>query len=235
MRERAICVIWNESRLLERSQQQRSSCIHTLLFKQGLFKGPLNGQLKSKRLSNSETFLKHLERSGEEWMDDWGWNGGMERSGGLGVEWRVWGEKRRVLYVLMHLKWSAVWAHPCLLFHYGIVTQGPVCSSNTINKVSAAHQYCYLHSVLIWSPYNHKMLIAPINSQSVCALVWLPGAQKVRVKMNCSLILLQEKLFSQDNTVFYQKSRGLTVFYHYYHSRWVAPNGLEIFWSDLSF
>ena len=26
---------------------------------------------------------------------------------------------------------------------------GPVCSPNTINKVSAAHQYCYLHRVLI--------------------------------------------------------------------------------------
>ena len=32
------------------------------------------------------------------------------------------------------------------------------------------------------------MLIAPINSQSVYALVWLPAALKVRVKMNCSFI-----------------------------------------------
>ena len=61
---------------------------------------------------------------------------------------------------------------PCLVLHYGRVTQGDVCSLNTINKVSPAHQYCHLHSVLIGSPYNHKMLIAPINSQSVCALVW---------------------------------------------------------------
>lgn len=63
---------------------------------------------------------------------------------------------------------------PCLLFHYGKATREPVCWPNTINKVSAAHQYCYLHRVLICSPYNHKMLIAPINSQSVCALVWPP-------------------------------------------------------------
>lgn len=54
------------------------------------------------------------------------------------------------------------------------------------------------------------MLIAPINSQSVRALVCSPGALKVRVKMNCSFILLQKKrerekkrLFfsSQDNTI----------------------------------
>lgn len=111
------------------------------------------------------------------------------------------GRGEEVQRVLVHLKWSAFWTCPCLLFHYGIVTQGPVCSPNTINKVSAAHQYFYLHRVLICSPYNHKMLIAPINSQSVCALVWPPWALKVSLKMNCSLILLQEKIFSQDNRV----------------------------------
>ena len=96
---------------------------------------------------------------------------------------------------------------PCLLLHYGGVTQGCVCSLNTINKVSPAHQYCYLHSVLICGPYNHKMLIAPINSQSVCALVWPPWALKVSVKMNCSLILHQEKGFflSRDNAAFYSE------------------------------
>lgn len=151
------------------------------------FKESLKGQLKSNQDHQTlhATFLKSLERSG-------GWRGGP-------LGWR----RDKLLHVLMHLKWSAVWTCPCLLFHYGIVTQGPVCSPNTINKVSAAHQYCYLHRVLIWSPYNHKMLIAPINSQSVCALVWPPWALKVSVKMNCSLILLQEKIFSQDNTVCY--------------------------------
>lgn len=118
-----------------------------------------------------------------------------------------WVKRRRgrLLHVLVHLKWSAVRTCLCLLFHYGIETQGPVCSPNTINKVSAAHQYCYLHRILICSPYNHKMLIAPINSQSVCALVWPPWALKVSVKMNCSLILLQERIFSRDNTVFYSE------------------------------
>lgn len=149
-----------------------------------LFRELLKGQLKSNQ--DHQTFLKSLEQSG-------GWRGGLG--------WR----SEKLPHVLMHLKWSAVWTCPCLLFHYGIVTQGPVCSPNTINKVSAAHQYCYLHRVLIWSPYNHKMLIAPINSQSVCALVWPPWALKVSVKMNCSLILLQEKIFSQDNTVCYSE------------------------------
>lgn len=86
----------------------------------------------------------------------------------------------------------------------------PLWNSNTgalfvlqtqLTRVSAAHQYCYLHRVSICGPYNHKMLIAPINSQSVCALVWPPRALKVSLKMNCSLILLQEKIFSQDNRV----------------------------------
>lgn len=151
-----------------------------------VFKEPVKGQFKCNRdhqtLQLSLSILRGVV----------GWRGGL-----VGIE------REKVLYALMHLKWSAVWACPCLLFHYGIVTQGPVCSPNTINKVSAAHQYCYLHRVLIWSPYNHKMLIAPINSQSVCALVWPPWALKVSVKMNCSLILLQEKIFPQDNTVFY--------------------------------
>lgn len=152
-----------------------------------LFREPLKGQLKKQRRSSSyATFLISLG----------GWRGGL-------VRWR----RAKLPHVLVHLKWSAVWTCPCLLFHYGIVTQGPVCSPNTINKVSAAHQYCYLHRVLIWSPYNHKMLIAPINSQSVCALVWPPWALKVSVKMNCSLILLQEKIFSQDNTVCYSEMK----------------------------
>lgn len=126
-------------------------------------------------------------------------------------------------------KVSAVWTCPCLLFHYGRVAQGPVCSPNTINKVSAAHQYCYLHRVLIWSPYNHKMLIAPINSQSVCALVWPPWALKVSVKMNCSLILLQEKIFFFFKTTQFAtpKSKGPTILYRCYHSLWVAANGVE--------
>lgn len=147
-----------------------------------LFKKPLNNQLKSKQDHHTlQLFLRLLS-----------W-----------VEGAAPSAPDKLCY--MHLKWSAVWACPCLLFHYGIVTPGLVCSPNTINKVSAAHQYCYLHRVLISSPYNHKMLIAPINSQSVCALVWPPWALKVSVKMNCSLILLQEKIFSQDNTVCYSE------------------------------
>lgn len=184
-----------------------------------LFREPLKGQPKSNRDHQTlQLFLKVSKRSG-------GWRGGLGR-------WR----REKLLHVLVHLKWSAVWTCPCLLFHYGIVTRGPVCSPNTINKVSAAHQYCYLHRVLIWSPYNHKMLIAPINSQSVCALVWPPWALKVSVKMNCSLILLQEKIFAQDNTVRYSENqKAPTILYHYYHSPWVAANGVEILWSDLSF
>lgn len=152
-----------------------------------LSKEPLKDQLERNRDHQTATFLKSLEQSG-------GWRGGLV------------GRRRGELPgVLLHLKWSAVWTCLCLLFHYGIVTQGPVCSPNTINKVSASHQYRYLHRLLIWSPYNHKMLIAPINSQSVCALVWPPWALKVSVKMNCSLILLQEKIFSLDNTVCYFK------------------------------
>lgn len=72
--------------------------------------------------------------------------------------------------------------------------EGPLFSRQTqLTRFLCPHQYCYLHSVSIPSPYNHKMLIAPINSQSVCALVCSPGALKVRVKMNCSFILLQER------------------------------------------
>lgn len=31
------------------------------------------------------------------------------------------------------------------------------------------------------------------------------------------------------------KSKGPSILYHYYHSLWVAANGFEILWSDLSF
>lgn len=149
-----------------------------------LVRWPLKGRHKSTQDHQTlQVFLKVLSRV-------------VGEGGGL-LKWT----REKLLHVLVHLKWSAVWTCPCLLFHYGKVTRGPVCWPNTINKVSAAHQYCYLHRVLICSPYNHKMLIAPINSQSVCALVWPPWALKVSVKMNCSLILLQEKIFSQDNTV----------------------------------
>lgn len=152
------------------------------------------------------------------------------------LRWGVMGGEG-VRRVPVPLKWSAIWTCPSLLFHYGKVTRGPVCSPNTINKVSAAHQYCYLHRVLICSPYNHKMLIAPINSQSVCALVWPPWALKVSVKMNCSLIPLQEKVFFSLKTTEFAavKSKGAPLLYHFYHSQWVAANGVEILWSDLSF
>lgn len=186
-----------------------------------LFKEPLKGWLKSNRDHQTlQLFLRVLSRVEGEGCGPGG-------DGGRGEE--------KLPHVLVHLKWSAVWTCPCLLFHYGIVTQGPVCSPNTINKVSAAHQYCYLHRVLIWSPYNHKMLIAPINSQSVCALVWPPWALKVSVKMNCSLILLQEKIFPKTTHFATLKSKGPTTLYHYYHSMWVAANGFKILWSDLSF
>lgn len=87
-----------------------------------LFREPLKGQPKSNRDHQTlQLFLKVSKRSG-------GWRGGLGR-------WR----REKLLHVLVHLKWSAVWTCPCLLFHYGIVTRGPVCSPNTINKVSAAY------------------------------------------------------------------------------------------------
>lgn len=122
-----------------------------------LIREPLKGQLKSKQDHQTlQVFLKVLRRA----VGEGGWTAKMEE-----------GETAAcplASQVVSSLNLSV------LLLHYGIVTRGPVCWPNTINKVSAAHQYCYLHRVLICSPYNHKMLIAPINSQSVCALVWPP-------------------------------------------------------------
>lgn len=81
--------------------------------------------------------------------------------------------------------------------------EGPLFSHQTqLTWFLCPHQYCYLHSVSIQRPYNHKMLIAPINSQSVCALVCSPGALKVRVKMNCSFILLQKKKRERETLFF---------------------------------
>lgn len=153
-----------------------------------LIREPLKGQLKSKQDHQTlQVFLKVLRKSG-------GWRG-----------WTAKTEEGATAACPLASQVVSSLNLSVLLLHYGIVTRGPVCWPNTINKVSAAHQYCYLHRVLICSPYNHKMLIAPINSQSVCALVWPPWALKVSVKMNCSLIPLQEKIFSQDNTVCYSE------------------------------
>lgn len=114
---------------------------------------------------------------------------------------------------LLHLKWLAI----CALSLPAVPPWNrhiePICSPNTINKVPAAHQYCYLHSVLIPSPYNHKMLIAPINSQSVCALVWPPGALKVTAKMNQLFDSTQgKKLFPRQRCSPTKKSKTVPSF-----------------------
>lgn len=136
--------------------------------------------------------------------------------------------------------WSGQQFETCrsCLFHNGTESRGPLFSRQTqLTRFLCPHQYCYLHSVSIPGPYNHKMLIAPINSQSVCALVCSPGALKVRVKMNCFFILLQKKdaLPRQNHSVGSEVQKRPSFLYRYYRSQWGAANGFEILWSDLSF